>query len=170
MKWLHIQNANHRTMLEIASTSTLPAKCSYTLHRVIFFALALIFTLIAACSLLTFPNIIVSHSIRDEQAWVFSRWMSNRSTESLHLHRGLGRRQTSTVEVCKRWSHQSMFSTQFVIVCLKAVMNCGEPVLTKQLFSLAAVVNGTMYIFGGRSSSRAGQDSDTWSMRNYSFV
>ena len=37
----------------------------------------------------------------------------------------------------------------------KADINCSHT---------AAIVNGTMYIFGGRSSTRADQDSDTWSM------
>lgn len=46
---------------------------------------------------------------------------------------GLDRRADSPTDVCTRWSHQS------------------------------AVVNGTMYIYGGRASTTQGQTEDTWS-------
>lgn len=44
------------------------------------------------------------------------------------------KRDDTSVDVCKRWSHQS------------------------------AVVNGTLYVYGGRSTTDSDQTADTWSM------
>ena len=49
------------------------------------------------------------------------------------------RRQVSSTDVCKRWSQQS------------------------------AVVNGTLYLYGGRSTTSDQQTSDTWSKFTFSF-
>lgn len=46
---------------------------------------------------------------------------------------GVWRREDSTTDTCTRWSHQ------------------------------AAVLNGTLYIYGGQSKAKAGQEEDTWS-------
>ena len=48
--------------------------------------------------------------------------------------RGLERRANSPTDVCKRWSQQS------------------------------AIVNGTLYLYGGRATMSSSQTSDTWSM------
>jgi hypothetical protein len=48
--------------------------------------------------------------------------------------RGLEGRANSPTDVCKRWSHQS------------------------------AIVNGTLYIYGGRATKSSNQITDTWSM------
>lgn len=49
----------------------------------------------------------------------------------------LQKRADSATDICKRWSQQT------------------------------AVVNGTMYIYGGRSTTDASQDDKTWSMLNH---
>ena len=46
---------------------------------------------------------------------------------------GVWKREDSTTDTCTRWSHQ------------------------------AAVLNGTLYIYGGQSKAKAGQEEDTWS-------
>lgn len=64
----------------------------------------------------------------------------------------LRRRQSSSV--CRRWSHQSKppnIQTGIGIGCSNFV------------FVPAAVVNGTLYIYGGRSSTSGTQTSNTWS-------
>ena len=55
-----------------------------------------------------------------------------RSTDHVQRLAGLEKRQDSTTDVCNRWSHQS------------------------------ALVNGTIYIYGGRTSQQPNQASNTW--------
>lgn len=53
---------------------------------------------------------------------------------------GLWKREDSKTDTCTRWSHQ------------------------------AAVLNGTLYIYGGQSKEQAGQDENTWSEYTHSSI
>lgn len=59
-------------------------------------------------------------------------------------------RDNSPTDVCTRWSHQSNVTLT----------------LSKGVYSSlsGAVINGTVYIYGGRASSHPQQINDTWSM------
>jgi hypothetical protein len=61
------------------------------------------------------------------------------------------RRGDTPTDVCTRWSHQSMS-----ILFQSIRRNANET---------AALVNGTLYIYGGRKTTDAQQTSDTWSKR-----
>ena len=58
------------------------------------------------------------------------------------------REDTNTV-ICKRWSHQCKFDIANLLIW-------------EMLISSATVVNGTLYIYGGQSTTDAKQASDTW--------
>jgi hypothetical protein len=61
----------------------------------------------------------------------------------------LSKRDSSPTDYCKRWSQQSMYlfwSNQ------------------NKLTMTGALVNGTLYLYGGRATTSSSQTSNTWSM------
>jgi hypothetical protein len=59
------------------------------------------------------------------------------------------KRADSPIDICTRWAHQSMSTKSF-------------NGLTTDMF-IGAVVNGTVYIYGGQAKTSPGQSSNTWS-------
>lgn len=59
------------------------------------------------------------------------------------------KRADSPIDICTRWAHQSMYTKSFKS-------------LTTDI-STGAVVNGTVYIYGGQAKTSPGQSSNTWS-------
>lgn len=62
----------------------------------------------------------------------------------------LDTRAPSPTKVCKRWSQQSKFSLR----------RAREKML---IWDVAALLNGTLYVYGGQAKTTADQKSDTWS-------
>ena len=75
--------------------------------------------------------------------------MSSNPADYMEEDAELLRRDDTPTDVCTRWSHQSMS-----ILFQSIRRNANET---------AALVNGTLYIYGGRKTTDAQQTSDTWS-------
>ena len=60
------------------------------------------------------------------------------------------KREDTDTNICKRWAHQCKYSFPSFY-------------RERRLTSAATIVNGTVYIYGGRSTTDPRQTSDTWS-------